>query len=81
MVAPHKPDSDRRLGRALIRDGGEPPMNTSKEVRRLEAKIARKKDGILAAYELIAQMQPKLHALEQELAALRVHPKEAKSDV
>jgi len=45
--------------------------NTSKLIRHLEAKIAKKKDGLLACYETIAEHQPKLAALEKQLQAAR----------
>ena len=42
--------------------------------RILEQRIAKKKDGLLACYEIIAEHQPKLAALEAELARLRATP-------
>jgi len=45
--------------------------NKSKIIRQLEAKIAKKKDGLLACYEIIAEQQPKLAALEKQLQAAR----------
>lgn len=40
-------------------------------IRTLEARIAKKKDGILACYEIIAEHQPKLAELEKQLEAAR----------
>ena len=42
-----------------------------KLVRELEAKISKKKDGILACYQIIAEQQPKLDELEKKLSAAR----------
>ena len=42
-----------------------------KAIRTLEAKIAKKQDGLLACYEIIAEQQPKLERMKAELQALR----------
>lgn len=49
-------------------------------VRSLEQRIAKKKDGLLACYEIIAEQQPKLAALEAELQNMRRGAKEGKAD-
>lgn len=49
--------------------------------RVLEHLIAKKKDGLLACYQIIAEQTPKLNAMEAELRDLRtvrLRTKEAK---
>ena len=38
----------------------------------LKYRIAKKKDGLLACYQLIAEQQPKLAALEAQLLEMQV---------
>ena len=46
-------------------------MTRAARIRELEHKISVKKDSVLAAYELIAEQQPKVTAMEKELSELR----------
>jgi hypothetical protein len=43
----------------------------SAEISKLAAKIAKKKDGLLACYQVIAEQAPKLALMEAELLKLR----------
>jgi len=62
----------RGMSRGIFaQDQGYLMANTSKLIRQLEAKIAKKKDGLLACYEIIAEHQPKLAALEKQLQSAR----------
>jgi uncharacterized coiled-coil protein SlyX len=44
---------------------------SQRKIRFLEAQIAKKQDGILACYEIIAEHQPKLDRMKEELQELR----------
>ena len=45
-------------------------MTRTKEIRAIERRIAVKKDGLLAGYQLMAKVQQQLDALEHKRSAL-----------